>query len=173
MNFASLIEKADDLARKIFGSVEFIPGILTRLLTGFAFYDSGSGKLSNMENTINFFITLEIPFPELNAAFVARLEYYGGMLLIAGVATRVVAALLSSTMVVALLTADRETFVGALLRRANEDGTAGIGLSDVPPFVLLVFLLWLIVRGPGVLSVDFFLGKLLRKKAVEPTPQER
>lgn len=147
------IRRASAFGLKLLGFVDFVPGLLTRLVVGFAFYDSGGGKLKNMENTVSFFTDLGIPFPELNAAFVARLEYYGGMLLLLGVLTRVVALLLSSTMIVALMTADRETFVGALTR------TTDIGLSDVAPFVLGAFLAWLVVKGPGALSLDALLKR--------------
>ena len=146
---------ASTLALKLLGHLDFVPGALTRLVVGFAFFDSGRGKLGNMENTVNFFSDLGIPFPELNAAFVARLEYYGGMLLLVGALTRVVALLLSSTMIVALLTADRQTFVDAFTR------TGEIGLSDVAPFALGVFLSWLVVKGPGALSVDAILKRTL------------
>jgi len=156
---ATAIRRASDLALRLLGYLDWVPGLLTRLVVGFAFYDSGSGKLNNMENTVNFFTTLGIPFPELNAAFVARLEYYGGMLLLAGALTRIVALLLSSTMIVALLTADRETFVGAFLR------TSEAGLSDVAPFVLGVFLSWLVIRGAGALSVDALLKRAIDKGA--------
>lgn len=156
---ATAIRRASDLALRLLGYLDWVPGLLTRLVVGFAFYDSGSGKLNHMENTVNFFTTLGIPFPELNAAFVARLEYYGGMLLLAGALTRIVALLLSSTMIVALLTADRETFVGAFLR------TSEAGLSDVAPFVLGVFLSWLVIRGAGALSVDALLKRAIDKGA--------
>ena len=162
MSSASVVRKAADLALKAVGYVDFVPALLTRLLVGFAFYDSGRGKLQNVENTVRFFTDLGIPFPELNAAFVSRLEYFGGMLLLFGVLTRIVAVFLSSTMVVALLTADRETFTGALFR------TSEVGLSDVAPFVLLVFLSWLVVKGPGWLSVD----TLIKRIALGGAPAE-
>lgn len=156
------IRQASNLALRLLGYLDWVPGLLTRLVVGFAFYDSGSGKLEHMENTVDFFTGLNIPFPELNAAFVARLEYYGGMLLLAGVLTRIVALLLSSTMIVALLTADRETFVGALTRSSE------VGLSDVAPFVLGVFLSWLVIRGAGALSVDALLKRAMDKGAPPP-----
>lgn len=156
------IRQASNLALRLLGYLDWVPGLLTRLVVGFAFYDSGSGKLANMERTVDFFTNLNIPFPELNAAFVARLEYYGGILLLAGVLTRIVALLLSSTMIVALLTADRETFVGALTRSSE------VGLSDVAPFVLGVFLSWLVIRGAGALSVDALLKRAMDKGAPPP-----
>jgi len=152
---AFTIRTASALALKLLGHVDFVPGVLTRLVVGFAFFDSGSGKLANMENTVNFFADLGLPFPELNAAFVARLECYGGILLLAGALTRIVALLLSCTMIVAILTADRQTFVDAFTR------TGEIGLSDVAPFVLGVLLSWLVVKGPGALSVDAVLKRAL------------
>ena len=81
------------------------------------------------------------------------------MLLLAGVLTRIVALLLSSTMIVALLTADRDTFVGAVTRSSE------VGLSDVAPFVLGVFLSWLVIRGAGALSVDALLKRAIDKGA--------
>jgi len=152
---AFTMRAASTLALKLLGHLDFVPGLLTRLVVGFAFFDSGRGKLGNMENTVNFFSDLGIPFPELNAAFIARLEYYGGMLLLAGALTRIVALLLSCTMIVALLTADRQTFIDAFTR------TGEIGLSDVAPFVLGVLLSWLVVKGPGALSVDSVLKRSL------------
>lgn len=156
------IRRVSDLAKKLLGYVDFVPGALTRLVVGFAFFDSGRGKLANMDNTVNFFTDLGIPFPELNAAFVARLEYYGGMLLLVGLLTRLVALLLSSTMIVALLTADRQGFMEALTRSGE------IGLSDIAPFVLGVLLSWLVVKGPGLLSLDTFLKRALDKQPPPP-----
>ncbi len=137
----------------------FVAPLLTRLVIGQAFFLTGRGKLQNPENIVAFFTSLGIPMPELNAAFVSRLEYYGGMLLILGLATRLCALLLSSTMVVALLTADRQDFVSAL------SGAGEKGLTDVTAFVYLLFLLWLVFQGPGALSVDTLLR---RARGIEP-----
>ena len=154
---ANNLRRVSDMALKLLGYVDFVPAALTRLVVGFAFFASGRGKLANMDNTVNFFTDLGIPFPELNAAFVARLEYYGGMLLLVGLLTRLVALLLSSTMIVALLTADHQTFMGALPRGGE------IGLCDVAPFVLGVLLSWLVVKGPGLLSLDTILKRSFEK----------
>lgn len=154
---ASIIRRASDKALQFLGYVDWVPGALTRLVAGFAFYDSGKGKIENMGNTVDFFTGLGIPFPEANAAFVARLEYYGGILLLVGLLTRVIALLLSSTMIVALLTAHRDDLLGALSR------TGEMALSDLPPFVLGVLLSWLVVKGPGALSLDRLIGRNLEK----------
>jgi putative oxidoreductase len=140
----------------------FVAPLLTRLVIGQAFFLTGRGKLQNPENIVAFFTSLGIPLPELNAAFVSRLEYYGGMLLIVGLGTRLVALLLSSTMVVALLTADRQDFVSAL------SGAGEKGLTDVTALVYLLFLIWLVLQGPGALSLDTPLRRALGIDAVTP-----
>ena len=141
----------------------FLPPLLTRLVLGQAFFFTGRGKLDNFEGTVAFFTDLGIPLPAANAAFVARLEYYGGMLLVVGLLTRVTALLLSSTMVVALLTADRALFVQALT------GSGEAGLTDVTPFVYLLMLLWLVVFGPGALSLDYLVARWVHPRD-QPVP---
>ena len=66
------------------------------------------------------------------------------------------AAGLASTMVVALATADRASFLGALR------GSGDAGLTDVTSFVYLLFLIWLALFGPGPLSLDALLVRKLR-----------
>jgi putative oxidoreductase len=145
-------------------ALAFVPPLLTRLVMGQAYYQTGAGKIENFANTASFFGELGIPFPEANAFFVSRLEFWGGLLLVVGLGTRLVAGLLSSTMVVALATADRESFLEALR------GVGESGLTDVIPFVYLMFLLWLVVFGPGRLSLDALLVRLLERRARAAPP---
>lgn len=156
MSALAPVRRATRLALVVAGALAFLPPLVTRLLIGQAFFLTGRGKLANPERIVAFFTDLGIPMPALNAAFVSRLEYYGGMLLIAGLATRLVALLLSSTMVVALLTADKESFLEAFFMRGDS------GLTDVVPVVYGLFLLWLVVYGPGKLSLDTLLARVLR-----------
>jgi putative oxidoreductase len=157
------VQHAARLALRAAAVLAFLPPLLTRLVIGQAFFFTGRGKLDNFEGTVAFFTDLGIPLPAANAAFVARLEYYGGLLLIVGLLTRLTALLLSSTMVVALLTADRALFVQALA------GSGEAGLTDVTPFVYLMFLLWLVIFGPGALSLDALLTRWIRPRA-QPVP---
>jgi putative oxidoreductase len=160
---AQTLLRARTRALGILGLLAFLAPLLTRLVIGQAFYVTGSGKIANLENVVAFFTDLGIPWPEANALFISRLEYWGGLLLVAGLATRLVAAGLASTMVVALLTAERQNFLDAFYR------TGESGLTDVVPFVYLIFLVWLVLTGPGALSLDGLLLRLLEKRA--PGPQ--
>ena len=151
----AVIPRAAGLGLRAAERLSFLAPLLTRLVIGQAFFLTGRGKLLNFENTVTFFAGLGIPMPELNAAFVSRLEYYGGMLLIVGLLTRLVAALLGGAMIVALMTADKESFTNAL------GGVGEAGLTDVTPFVYGMFLLWLLLAGPGRLSLDALLARAL------------
>jgi putative oxidoreductase len=162
----SALSKLDRPVRLSLGALtalSFLAPLMTRLVIGWAFHLTGNGKLEHFDRTVEFFTGLNIPMPGLNAAFVSRLECWGGLLLMAGLGTRFVALMLSSTMVVALLTADRMAFVSAL------KGTGDAGLTDVSSFVFLLFLLWLIFFGPGLLSLDTLLFWRWRTRTVVGT----
>ena len=146
------------LGLRVAGALAFLAPLATRLVMGQAFHQTGSGKIENFANTVGFFSEIGIPFPEANAFLVSRLEFWGGLLLVVGLATRFVAAGLASTMAVALATADRATFLGAL-RGAGE-----AGLTDVVPFVYLLFLGWLVLFGPGALSLDALVARRLDRR---------
>jgi putative oxidoreductase len=136
--------------------------LVTRLVIGEAFLLTGLGKWRNFDSTVAFFTDLGLPAPAANAAFIATLELCGGMALILGLGTRVFAALLAATMVVALLTADGASFVQGLTLSGNT------GLTDVVPFVYLMFLVWLCGFGAGPLSVD----RIVAGRRKEPAARE-
>ena len=135
-------------------SLQFAAPLLTRLVVGITFFYTGHGKLQNLDRTASFFADLGIPFPGANAVFISSLEFFGAICLMAGLGTRIFAALLSSTMVVALLTADRENLVSKF----------PADLTDVSPVVLLMFLIWLVLYGPGRISMDWLIGWLLSRR---------
>jgi uncharacterized membrane protein YphA (DoxX/SURF4 family) len=101
------LKRAAESGLRIAAALSFLAPLLTRLFVGQAFFLTGRGKWQHFENTVTFFTELGIPFPQANAAFVASLELVGGICLIVGLLTRLMSAGLLSTMVVALLTADR------------------------------------------------------------------
>jgi len=145
------IQRLASLGLRITGALSFLAPLLTRLVIGVGLYYTGHGKLGNLERTTSFFSDLGIPFPGANAVFVSCLEYIGGMCIVVGLGTRIFSGLLCCSMVVAILTADRGTF--------GEKFPAD--LTDVSSFVYLLFLLWLLLYGPGPVSIDRFLSKWL------------
>lgn len=158
LNRASL-RKGRTRALAVLAALAFLAPLATRLVVGQAYYQTGSGKIANFANVVAFFTDLGIPLPEANAFLVSRLEYWGGLLLVVGLLTRFVAAGLATTMVVALATADREAFTDALR------GVGDAGLTDVPSFVLLLFLAWLVLQGPGPVSLDRLLARWLERRS--------
>jgi putative oxidoreductase len=147
-------------------ALSFLAPLLTRLVMGQAFFQTGSGKIANFAGTVSFFSELGIPLPEANAFLVSRLEFWGGLLLVLGLATRLVAAGLASTMLVALATADRATFLGALR------GAGDAGLTDVVSFVYLLLLTWLVLFGPGSVSLDRLVARWLDREGLPPERRE-
>ena len=161
----SILEKSRGLASlglKATSALSFVAPLLTRITLGYAFFLTGRGKLEHFDNFVGFFRELSIPFPAANAAFVARLEYYGAILLVLGLATRLASAGLLSTMVVALLTADRNNFIHSW------DPDFEQGPLDIAAYVNLLLLLWLTLFGPGLASLDALIKRWLRIGAEAP-----
>ena len=79
--------------------------LVLRLVVGITFMVHGLDKLADLSAAEQFFASLDIPAPGLMAPFVGVTETVGGLLLIAGLATPLVAAALAIDMLVALLTA--------------------------------------------------------------------
>ena len=152
MSVQDLYARAARIASPALTPVRAIAPLLTRLVLGETFVLTGLGKWRNFSNTTDFFAGLGIPVPAANAALVATVELVGGACLVLGLGTRVAALLLSSTMVVALITADR----AALLNALSFSGETG--LTDVVPLVYGMFLLWLIGFGAGPISADGMLA---------------
>jgi putative oxidoreductase len=145
------IQRWASLGLRITGALAFLAPLLTRLVVGLGFHATGHGKLQDLSKVTGFFTDLGIPFPAANAAFVASLEFVGGLCLVLGLGTRLFAFLLSGSMVVGLITADRADFI----KKFPPDPT------DVASFTYLLFLIWLVLYGPGPISIDYFLSKWL------------
>jgi putative oxidoreductase len=148
-------KRAAEQGLRVAAALSFLAPLLTRLVVGQAFFLTGRGKWEHFDNTVTFFTELGIPFPVANAAFVASLELVGGIFLIFGLLTRFVSLGLLATMVVALMTADKERFLTSLSPAAD------IGPLDVTPVPFLLFLLWLSLYGPGAASLDALLKRWL------------
>ena len=142
---------------KTASALSWVPQTAARLALGWVFVQSGWGKIHNLENVIGYFDSLGIPAPHLQAPFVAGVELVGGVLILAGLFTRVVSVPLAITMVVALLTAKRE-----------EITSAGELYGSVE-FLYLLGFGYLAAFGAGLLSLDEALvRKLVPPDAAEP-----
>src|SRR5450432_3751936 len=79
-----------------------------RLFFGWQFFLTGRGKLGDLEKPTAFFTDLGIPLPHFNAILAGTTECFGGLLLLVGLASRIVSVPLAFTMFVAYATAERE-----------------------------------------------------------------
>jgi putative oxidoreductase len=149
-----MIKTLSRRALEICAKLTWIGPLLVRLIVGGAFVLTGWGKLHGLDGVTGFFTDLGIPLPHANAVFVSTVEFVGGLMLIAGLGTRIAAALLIGTMTVALAT--------AIVPKADSllDLFATIELTYLGIFV------WLAVHGAGKASLDRVLAR--RGHAVHP-----
>src|SRR5580704_14829678 len=122
--------------------------LFVRLYWGWQFMQTGWGKLHNLSHVTEFFSSLGIPAPGLMAPAISCLEFFGGILLIVGLASRFTGFLLACNMFVAYVTADRE----ALWSFFKDPGKFYVA----DPFTFLFISLIVLVFGAGVLSHDYF-----------------
>ena len=131
--------------------------LAVRLYWGWQFAQTGWGKMHNIGKITAFFASLNIPFPSANAHFVAGLEFFGGILLILGLGSRLIAFLLAGNMLVAYWTADHE----ALLSFFSDPGK----FYTADPYTFLFASLLVLVFGAGLFSVDTILKKTFESKS--------
>jgi putative oxidoreductase len=117
--------------------------LLTRLFVGGFFMDTGWGKIHDLEQFARSFAGWGIPFPHFNAALSAYTEFYGGLLTVIGLGTRVVAVPMIINMLVALF---------SVVLRFNVSSLGDFLNTDEPLYVLTY--VWLIISGGGWLSLD-------------------
>ena len=140
-----MIDRLRALDRRILSvsrHLAWLAPLVARVSVGLVFVSTGSGKLEHLDRVIEFFRSLGIPAPELQAPFVAGTELVGGTLLILGLATRFAAVPLAITMIAAIRTALWGELEGAI-----------------------VLLGWLAIAGGGAVSLDAIAARVLRMPA--------
>ena len=85
--------------------------LVIRLYWGWQFFLTGKGKLMHLDKTANFFASLNIPMPKLNAIIASCTECSCGLLLLLGLFSRFASLALICVMCVALWTADHDAVV--------------------------------------------------------------
>ena len=107
---------------------------------------TGQGHLANIGKVSEFFVSLGIPFPTLNAYLSSSVECFGSLLLIIGLASRLTAIPVAITMAVAYLTADLEAVTSIF-----SDPDKFVKADPFPYFICALIVL---VFGPGRFSID-------------------
>src|SRR5262249_54425847 len=102
------LEKLQALELKVLEYAKSPLLLAVRLYWGWQFFQTGSGKLHNLEKTTEFFASLGLPFPQLNVYMAGTTEAVGGLLLLVGLGSRVITIPLVFTMLVAFATAHRD-----------------------------------------------------------------
>jgi putative oxidoreductase len=145
------------LAERIGDALRWLSPTIARLTVGLVFFQSGWGKLHDLEKVTGYFAELGIPNPAFQARFASTTEFVCGGLLLLGLATRFAVVPLIVTMCVAIRTAQWE----------NVDGIGSlVGLLE---FSYVALLVWLGTDGPGPLSLDRLIARVARPRAAEPT----
>jgi putative oxidoreductase len=154
---ATSLERVPDLAK-----------LLARVTLGVLFIDHGLQKYFGQGGLAAFEGFLrslnKVPAPTLTSQLIPALEVVGGLLLIVGLLTRVVALLLAGEMVVTGLLVKAVTLHQPLVSQTG----AGVEVD----LVYLVLLVIVLLLGPGRASLDRVIGleqgRKLRSEVKEP-----
>ena len=145
--------------------------LLLRLMAGGVFFWEGILKFVYVNQGVGRFTKLGIPFPQYTATFIGCLEIVGGMLLLSGLLTRLIAIPFVIEMIVAILTTKISLYLG----------TSPLPLPPAPPkvgfwavlhegrsdYAQILTSMFLLINGPGKWSLD----ALLLRKSKNASPQ--
>ena len=148
---------------------------LLRLMAGGVFVWEGLLKFVFANQGVGRFTKLGMPAPELTANLIGGLEIVGGMLLIAGFLTRVIAVPFIIEMIVAMVATKVSLYFG----------TSPLPLPPVPPqmglwavlheirseYAQLMVALFLLSAGPGPWSLDALLPRREKKESRQSIPE--
>src|SRR5262249_19748484 len=144
--------------------------ILIRCMVGGVFLWEGILKFVYTNQGVGRFTKIGIPAPELMAHFVAVLEIVGGVLLIAGLLTRLISIPFVIQMVVAILPTKVALYLGTSplpLPPAPPQSGAWAVLHEIrSDYAQIMSVLFLLVAGPGPWLVDAILARLRRRRVV-------
>jgi putative oxidoreductase len=146
MTISSSYNKLDGLFATLGGWLRPVFLLIVRGWWGWSFFLTGKGKLLHLDKTAQFFASLNIPLPKLNAIAAGSTECLGGLLLLAGLFSRVASVPLICVLFVAYATAESEA-----LHSIFSDTDKFTGAT---PFLFLLACLIVFIFGPGKLSLD-------------------
>lgn len=125
--------------------------LLVRLYWGFQMAQTGWGKLGRMADVTSYFASLGVPLAAVTTPLIVVLEFVGGILIMLGLGSRLLAFLLTCDMIVAFLLGDRDKLV---LVFSDPDK-----FYAAAPYPFLLAFLIVLIFGPGRWSVDALLSK--------------
>jgi putative oxidoreductase len=125
--------------------------LFARITVGWVFLLSGLGKLRNLPQVEENFVGWGIPFPHFFTPLTSGIEFFGGLFLLLGFMTRISAAALGVTMIVAIKAA----------KWGDVDSLET--LLGFDEFEYLALFLWLAIAGAGPVSVDHWLERWLKR----------
>ncbi|MBW6489394.1 DoxX family protein [Sulfurimonas sp.] len=122
--------------------------LLARLAVAYGFYEPAMMKWGDIASVSDWFASLGIPFPTLNAYMAASTEIVGVILLTLGLLTRFISLPLIVVMIVAIVTV-----------HLPNGFSAGDNGYEIPLYYML-FLLIFVSHGAGKFSLDrLFFGE--------------
>ncbi len=116
--------------------------LLARLVVAYGFYEPAMMKWGDIKSVAEWFGSMGIPFPTLNAYMAASTESLGVVLLTLGLLTRVISIPLIVVMIVAIVTV-----------HLPHGFSAGDNGFEIPLYYML-FLLLFLSQGAGKFSLD-------------------
>lgn len=159
MTISALILALRARALALTTRLDWVAPLVARITLGVLFISTGWGKVHDLDKVTGFFTELGIPAPHLNAVMVSFVELIGGSLLLIGLASRLAALPLMASMVVAILTAQRENVHGLP------------DLFGLVEWTYLALLLWVAFAGPGKASLDHLLTNRKRRAPLQTFPE--
>jgi len=150
--------------------------ILIRLMVGAVFLWEGILKFVYANQGIGRFTKLGMPFPGPTAHVIAIFEIAGGLFLMSGFLTRLVAIPFVIEMAVAMLTTKITLYLG----------TSPLAIPPVPPqvgiwavlheirseYAQIMCALFLLIAGPGSWSIDSVFARVRSRRSVRPASED-
>ncbi|MFU8844328.1 MAG: DoxX family protein [Bacteroidales bacterium] len=127
-----------------------LPLLFLRLILAYGFYMPAMMKWGNIQGIAEWFGSMGIPMPMLNAYLAATTEMAAVILLPLGLATRIISIPLMFTMVVAIVTV-----------HLDNGFNAGDNGFEIPLYYFLMLFV-LLINGAGKISLDSIISKKLQ-----------